>query len=113
MTQPVVPQWLIEAGDQMADTWIPLIRMPGVPGPVKVSLTGLVASAYVAGWDAAREQFAAGVPAGARIITAEQWETLRQVLCDATGWPMVDSAVHDIESDAPASIDPPDSTEQP
>lgn len=104
MTEPTIPKWLIEAADQTSDTWIPLTSMPGVPGPVKVSLLGLVSSAYLAGWDAAREQFAAGVPAGARILTAEQWEMLRTVLCDATDWsrsPVVPTEVAEA-SDAPA-----------
>lgn len=85
-TEPVLPQWLIAAGNEMSDAWIPVQSMPGVPGPVRISMLGLVGAAYLAGYDTAREQFAAGVPDGARIVTAEQWAMLQSVLSEATGW---------------------------
>lgn len=85
-TEPVLPPWLVDACKNFTDEWVPVSRMPGVPGPVQVSPLGLVAAAYVAGWNTARDEFAAGVPEGARIIAADQWEMLRSVLWDATGW---------------------------
>lgn len=84
--EPTLPKWLVEAGEQFTDTWVPLTRMPGVPGPVKVSITGLLAGAYLSGWNDARDQYAAGVPAGSVVFSADEWAMLRDVLWRATGW---------------------------
>lgn len=84
--EPALPTWLIEAGDQFTDTYIPLTRMPGVPGPIKVSAQGLLAAAYVAGWEGARSKYAPGVPSGAVVFTREQWEAMREAIWKAEGW---------------------------